>query len=48
LPKLKLVNMETGRPESDCRKQKSDHNRLARGAKDAFEEFPINGNEKKI
>ncbi|CAG8603189.1 9795_t:CDS:2 [Gigaspora rosea] len=40
---LELVNMETGRPESDWRKQISDHNRLARGAKDAFEDFSING-----
>ncbi|RIB07035.1 hypothetical protein C2G38_2275677 [Gigaspora rosea] len=39
---LELVNMETGRPESDWRKQISDHNRLARGAKDAFEDFSIN------
>ncbi|CAG8700729.1 23260_t:CDS:10, partial [Dentiscutata erythropus] len=30
---LELVNMETGRPESDWRKQISDHNRLARGGR---------------
>ncbi|CAG8778844.1 7538_t:CDS:2, partial [Cetraspora pellucida] len=45
---LELVNMETGRPESDTKKQESDHNRLARGAKDAFENFAINGSVKKF
>ncbi|CAG8615923.1 12667_t:CDS:2, partial [Racocetra fulgida] len=36
---LELVNVKTGKPESDMRKQKPDHNRLACGAKDAFEDF---------
>ncbi|CAG8853065.1 34398_t:CDS:1, partial [Gigaspora margarita] len=44
---LELVNMETGRPESDLKKQLSDHNKLARSAKDAFEDFSINGSVKK-
>ncbi|CAG8745347.1 13466_t:CDS:2, partial [Racocetra fulgida] len=39
---LELVNIETGRPESDWKKQLSDHNKLARSAKDAFEDFSIN------
>ncbi|CAG8483251.1 11854_t:CDS:2 [Scutellospora calospora] len=44
---LELVNMETGRPESDWKKQLSDHNKLARSTKDAFEDFSINGSVKK-
>ncbi|CAG8697956.1 18715_t:CDS:2, partial [Acaulospora morrowiae] len=46
--KLELVNMETSRPEFDLRKQKSNHNRLARGAKDTFEYFSISKNQKKF
>ncbi|CAG8689604.1 3631_t:CDS:2, partial [Racocetra fulgida] len=44
---LELVNMETERPKSDWKKQLSDHNKLARSAKDAFEDFSINGSVKK-